>query len=258
MSRGLLQPDLWVKDGHLAPNWQEELEPLLGEHISRQDWQKLVDELKQGFCRNSEFIAYMPTATTGQIAGQNECFEPYTAQLYARETSAGTYTIPNKHLRKALAAEGLWDDDMRRRVIEAGGSVQKIPEIPDNIKRLFRNARELDQRLLLLNAKAFAPFVDQSMSLNYYFEDLTLANVATLLSLAEKEGLKTAWYYMHTKPATGGQKSSVIRPTEKIEKDLSVLKAVLNNPRLRSSEEPVTVEPAAVCKRGGDCTSCGV
>lgn len=218
LSKGKLQPDLWVESKHLSADWEKEVEVILAPHITASHWADLRERAKKGV-RNAYVTAYMPTATTSNMIGQNECFEPRTANIYPRTTSAGEFWTVNRHLVRDLRAEGVWDDKMRKAIITAGGSVQGNPRVPAKLQRLYKTAREMDQRVILLHAKARAPFICQTMSLNYYFNSPTLGDVATLLTLAWEAGLKTASYYMHSAPAAGGQKSSVMS-TDGAESDI--------------------------------------
>jgi ribonucleoside-diphosphate reductase alpha chain len=208
-SEGKLQPDMWVDAGHLAPGWEKELEKILAPHITADHWTELRERTTRGL-RNAYVAAYMPTATTSNLIGQNECFEPRTANIYPRTTSAGEFWTVNRHLVRDFRKVGIWDDKMRKSILAAGGSVQGNPRVSTELQRLYRTAREMDQRVILQHAKARAPFICQTMSLNYYFTAPKLADVVTLLTLAWEEGLKTASYYMHSAPATGGQKSTVV------------------------------------------------
>jgi ribonucleotide reductase alpha subunit len=149
----------------------------------------------------------MPTATTSNIVGQNECFEPFTSNIYARETLAGIFVVVNRHLIRELGAA--WTDDLRRAVIGAGGSVQGLAGIPPDVQRRFLTARELHPSLLTRTAKAMAPFVCQSTSLNLYLAKPLLPKILRFLLENWRAGLKTGVYYIHTQPASGGQQSSV-------------------------------------------------
>ncbi len=208
VSRGLLQPDLWVADGSLAPGWEAEVEDATGGFIKPADWAALRARCRRGV-RNAYVTAYMPTATTSNIVGQNECFEPFTSNLYVRKTLAGEFTIVNRHLMAELVAAGLWDDRMRREVIAAGGSIQGIERIPADVRRRYRTAREIHPSLFIRMVKAMAPFVCQSMSLNLYLNEPDLPKILRFLIEGWREGLKSLSYYIHTKSAAGSQKTSV-------------------------------------------------
>ena len=207
-SRGHLQPDLWAQQGLLEAGWEAELAETTGGAIRPADWEALRAGLRAGHLRNCFVTAFMPTASTSNIVGQNECFEPFTSNMYTRSTQAGEFIIVNRHMMRELTQLGLWTDAVRREILAAGGSVQGLAGVTEHFKRRFRTAREMDQRLLTLHAKARAPFVDQSMSLNYYFSAPTLTDLATLISMSDELGLKTISYYIHSQPAGGTAKTS--------------------------------------------------
>jgi ribonucleoside-diphosphate reductase alpha subunit len=206
-SKGMLQPDLCARAGKHVVAWEKELEPVLGHVITTSDWCALRARFKKGWLRNAYVTAYMPTATTSNIIGANECFEPYTSNIYVRKTLAGEFIIINRHLVRVLKRKGLWSDTMRRKIIAAGGSVQGL--VDPKTARLFLTARELDQRLLMFHAHARLPFTSQSMSLNGYYANFTMEDMVTRLVIAKELGLPCAWYYCHSAPATGGQQSSI-------------------------------------------------
>jgi ribonucleoside-diphosphate reductase alpha chain len=262
-SKGLLQPDLWVKQGFLANGWEEEVHAVVGDALSPAHWAALRQELLTGHLRNVYVNAYMPTATTANIIGQNECFEPFTANIYTRGTQAGEFIVVNRHLMNELIGLGLWSDDLRRTIIVAGGSVQKIDALPTDLKRRFKTAREMDQRLITLHAKARAPFICQTMSLNYYFTAPTLSNLLTIVDMADREGLKTISYYIHSKPAVGSQKTSVktINTSDfDDDGDDTVVSAAqvktIDGQADDSSVGEADEYDGAVCDLTGDCTSC--
>ncbi len=262
-SKGLLQPDLWVQRGFLADGWEEEVHSVVGEALTPAHWAALRAQLEAGFLRNVYVNAFMPTATTGGIVGQNECFEPFTANIYTRLTQAGEFIVVNRHLMNELIELGLWNDDMRRAIIAAGGSIQKMDGLPDNLKRRYKTAREMDQRVITLHAKARAPFICQTMSLNYYFTAPTLSNLLTIVDMADKEGLKTISYYIHSKPATGSQKTSVKAIKDDDFDDdgddtvVSAAQAKTGDAGVvNSGAKEVSEYDGAVCGLDGDCTSC--
>lgn len=217
ISEGRLQPDLWVEEGEkkgagatvaIAAGWEAEVEAATGGAIRAADWADLRARCRRGV-RNAYVTAYMPTATTSNIAGQNECFEPFTSNIYTRRTLAGEFTVVNRHLMAELTARGLWDDAMRRAVVAAGGSVQAIERVPADVRRRYRTAREVHPSLFVLMAAAMAPFICQSMSLNLFLDEPSLPRILRFLLEGWCIGLKTLMYYCHTKPVVGAQKSSV-------------------------------------------------
>ena len=176
---------------------------------SRHDWRALRERIFLHGLRNSLLIAPMPTASTAQILGNNECFEPFTSNIYARRVLAGEFAVVNKHLVERLQAKGLWTEDIRQQIIAANGSVQSIREIPDTIKALFRTAWEISMRDVIDLAADRGPFVDQSQSLNLFMANPTHAKLTSMHFYAWKKGLKTGMYYLRTKPATDAVKVTV-------------------------------------------------
>lgn len=209
--RGLLQPDLWVACGHLEADWAAGVEATTEGELAAGAWDALRAACRVHL-RNAYVTADMPTATSSQATGQNECFEPFTSNLYTRKTLAGEFTLLNPHLLGELEELGLWDEEMRRALIASGGSVQGVERVPAEVRRRFRTARELDQRLLTLHAKARNPFLSQTQSLNYFFGEPRLRDALTVLLLGWREGLTTGSYYIHTQPAAGSQKTSIAAP----------------------------------------------
>jgi ribonucleoside-diphosphate reductase alpha subunit len=212
VSKGKIQPDLWVEAGNLSGDWAREVEEATGGFLRPGDWADLRARAARGV-RNAYVTAYMPTATTSNIVGQNECFEPYTSNLYPRKTLAGEFMIVNRHLMRRLASLGLWDEEMRREVLAAGGSVQGIARVPAEVRRLFRTAREIHPSLVIRMAKSMAPFVSQSMSMNLFLSEPSLPKIIRFLDEGWREGLGTGVYYVHLAPATGSQKTSVVVTT---------------------------------------------
>jgi len=207
-SKGQLQPDLWQMEGTLAADWESEIEKITDGYLTPVMWRDLRETVTRGI-RNVYVTAYMPTATTSNLVGQNECFEPFTSNIYTRTTLAGEFLVVNRHLMRELTTLGLWDDKMRRRVVDAAGSIQSIPEIPEEIRRRYRTSREIHPVLIVRMAKQMAPFICQSMSMNAYFTDPDMSKILRFLMEGWKAGLKTGMYYCHTAPATGSQKTSV-------------------------------------------------
>jgi ribonucleotide reductase alpha subunit len=211
MSQGLMQPDLWVQSGHLESGWEYLVEKCTGGAISVADWEHLRQQASRGV-RNAYVTAYMPTATTSNIVGQNECFEPFTSNIYTRRTLAGEFFIVNRHLISALSMLGLWDEQMRLDILDAAGSVANISKVPEEIRLRFRTAREIHPSLIVRMAKSMAPWICQSMSMNLFLDEPSLPKILRFLVEGWKAGLKTGLYYCHTKPAIGAQKTSVQRP----------------------------------------------
>jgi ribonucleoside-diphosphate reductase alpha subunit len=191
-SEGSLQFDLWG----VAPS-------------DRHDWAALKARVAEHGLRNSLLTAPMPTASTSQILGNNECFEPYTSNIYARRVMAGEFAVVNPHLMRDLCRLKLWDDEMKRRIMLADGSVQGIPEIPDDIKALYRTAWEIGPRTLVHMAADRGPFIDQSQSLNLYCEDTSYEKLSKMHFDGWRRGLKTGSYYLRVKAAVNAIKMGI-------------------------------------------------
>ena len=162
------------------------------------DWPAMKERVKKGV-RNSLLVAPMPTASTSQILGNNECFEPYTTNIYLRRTLAGEFVVVNKHLVSALKERGLWSKEMKDLMVRAGGSIQNITDIPDDIKMLYKTVWEISQKVIIDMARDRGFFVDQSQSMNLFLESPTVAKVSSMHFYAWKSGLKTGMYYLRSK-----------------------------------------------------------
>lgn len=183
-SKGILQFDMWKT-----------------EPTKRWEWDVLREEIKTHGLRNSLLLAPMPTASTAQILGNNECFEPYTSNMYNRRVLSGEFIVVNKHLLRDLTKLGLWDDDMKNRLVAANGSVQDIPEIPDNLKAIYRTAWEIPQKAILDMAADRGAYICQSQSLNIFMENPNFKKLTSMHFYGWKKGLKTGMYYLRTKAA---------------------------------------------------------
>jgi ribonucleoside-diphosphate reductase alpha chain len=195
-SKGLLQPDLW----NVVP---------LTEVDKSLDWPALREKVKTHGIRNSLLLAPMPTASTSQILGFNECFEPFTSNLYTRRTLAGEFIIVNKYLMRDLMERNLWSEDLKQKIVAFNGSVQSIPEIPDDLKALYKTSWELKQRTLIDMAAQRGAFICQSQSLNLFVADATYSKLTSMHFYAWKQGLKTGCYYLRTKAPVTAQKFTV-------------------------------------------------
>lgn len=191
-SKGILQFDMW----NVQPS-------------NRWEWDVLKEEIKQFGMRNSLLLAPMPTASTAQILGNNECFEPYTSNIYTRRVLAGEYIIVNKHLLKDLVNLGIWNEDLKNKVIAANGSVQNIAEIPDNLKALYKTAWELSQKAIIEMSAERGAFICQSQSLNLFMENPNFGKLTSMHFYSWERGLKTGMYYLRTKAATDAIKFTV-------------------------------------------------
>lgn len=183
-SKGILQFDMWG----VQPS-------------PRYDWEALKAEVMAKGLRNSLLLAPMPTASTSQILGNNECFEPYTSNIYTRRTLSGEYIVVNRHLLKDLIGLGLWNDDMRQRLMASNGSVQHIPEIPDHIKDLYKTTWEISMKAIIDMAADRGAFICQSQSLNLFVENPNFGKLSSMHFYAWQKGLKTGMYYLRTKAA---------------------------------------------------------
>ena len=232
-SEGRLQFDLWG----VTPT-------------DRWEWDVLKDEIKEHGMRNSLLLAPMPTASTAQILGNNECFEPYTSNIYTRRTLSGEFIIVNKHLLRDLTKLGLWDDDMKNRIISANGSIQNINEIPDNLKALYRTAWEIPQRALIDMSADRGAYICQSQSLNVFMENVNTAKLTSMHFYSWKKGLKTGMYYLRTKAATDAIKFTV---------DKKYKTAPQTEAPRKSIQEMTDEEQAAMAcsiENGSDCEMC--
>ncbi len=186
VSKGIFQFDMWG----VTPK------------SDRWDWNGLKKEVKKHGVRNSLLLAPMPTASTSQILGNNECFEPYTSNIYTRRTLSGEFIVVNKHLLKDLIKLGLWNDGMKNRLIEANGSIQNIPEIPQNIKDLYKTVWEISQKVIIEMAAHRGAYICQSQSMNIHIQDPNFGKMTSMHFYAWKLGLKTGMYYLRSKAAT--------------------------------------------------------
>jgi ribonucleoside-diphosphate reductase alpha chain len=190
-----LQPDLWG----ITP---------ITEQDGTLDWKLLRGRCHNGM-RNSLLLAPMPTASTSQILGYNECFEPFTTNIYTRRTLAGEFIVVNKYLMADLMKLGLWNDAMKQRIVAMNGSIQDISEIPESIRVLYKTSWELKQRTLIDMAAARGAFICQSQSLNLFVADSTYAKLTSMHFYSWKKGLKTGCYYLRTKAPVTAQKFTV-------------------------------------------------
>mgnify|MGYP001245311156 FL=1 len=183
-SQGVLQFDMWGDDTKLSGMY---------------DWGSLKEHIKENGLRNSLLMAPMPTASTAQILGNNECFEPYTTNIYLRRTLAGEFVVVNRHLVEDLKKIGIWSKDMKDLMVKAGGSIQNIVDIPDEIKKLYRTVWEIKMKDIIDMAADRGRFIDQSQSMNLFMESPTLSKLSSMHMYAWKKGLKTGMYYLRSK-----------------------------------------------------------
>ncbi len=202
ISKGIFQFDMWG----VTPD------------SGRWDWENLKREVKQHGARNSLLLAPMPTASTSQILGNNECFEPYTSNIYTRRTLSGEFIIANKHLMKDLINLGLWSETMRQKLISTNGSVQAIPEIPQNIKDIYKTVWEISQKAIIDMSADRGAYICQSQSLNIHLTDPNFGKLTSMHFYAWKKGLKTGMYYLRSTAAADAikftlDKSALQEPT---------------------------------------------
>lgn len=184
ISKGIFQFDMWGE----KPS-------------SRWDWDGLRQDIMKYGVRNSLLLAPMPTASTSQILGNNECFEPYTSNIYSRRTLSGEYIVVNKHLLRDLIELGLWNEEMKEILMANNGSVQNIEGIPDDIKELYKTAYEIKQRVIIDLSADRGAFICQSQSLNLFMENPNFAKLTSMHFYSWKKGLKTGMYYLRSKAA---------------------------------------------------------
>jgi len=182
-SKGILQFDMWDRDPQFS---------------GRYDWNAMRKLVKKG-TRNSLLLAPMPTASTSQILGNNECFEPYTTNIYLRRTLAGEFVVVNKHLVNDLKKIGLWSKEMKDLMVKANGSVQNIIDIPDDLKELYKTVWEMSQKTIIDMAADRGVYIDQSQSMNLFVESPTVSKLSSMHMYAWKQGLKTGMYYLRSK-----------------------------------------------------------
>ena len=192
VSKGVFQYDMWG----VTPS-------------NRWDWKLLKDEVSKHGVRNSLLLAPMPTASTAQILGNNECFEPYTSNLYTRRVLSGEFIIVNRHLLKDLVKNGLWNREMRLKIMAANGSIQNISEIPQPIKDLYKTAWEISQKAIIELAADRGAYICQSQSLNIFMENANFGKLTSMHFYGWERGLKTGMYYLRTKAATDAIKFTV-------------------------------------------------
>ncbi len=193
ISQGIFQFDMWG----VTPN------------SGRWDWEKLRSEVQENGIRNSLLLAPMPTASTSQILGNNECFEPYTSNIYTRRVLSGEFVVVNKHLLRELIQLGLWNEAMKNELIQANGSIQDLPGIPENIKELYRTVWEISQKSIIDMAADRGAFICQSQSLNIHLQNPNFGKLTSMHFYAWRKGLKTGMYYLRTKSAADAIKFTV-------------------------------------------------
>ena len=264
ISKGDFQHNLWgIKDDELSGLW---------------DWAKLRKQVLKHGVRNSLLVAPMPTASTSQILGNNECFEPYTSNIYTRRVLSGEFIVVNKHLLEDLVELGLWNDGLKQDIMRANGSIQNIDEIPQDIKELYKTVWELSMKDIIDMSRHRGYFIDQSQSLNLFLEGATMAKLTSMHFYAWKSGLKTGMYYLRTKSAVDAIKFTLDKkkkeePVAVSNIDETVVeqqqqKAIQTAEKFaqqvtETEVEPITVDELkalvtqAKAAEGDDCLMCG-
>jgi ribonucleoside-diphosphate reductase alpha chain len=245
LSHGIFQFDLWNVD------------PGNGRH----DWDSLREEVKKFGARNSLLLAPMPTASTSQILGNNEAFEPYTSNIYMRRVNSGDFIIVNKHLLKDLVELGLWNETMKNKIIAADGSIQNIEEIPQFLRELYKTVWEIKQKVIIDLAADRGAFICQSQSMNIHLEAANNKTLSSMHMYAWEQGLKTGTYYLRTKAAISAQKITV-------EKEATVVPEIEETPQVKDVHTPHNYKDSAlddfttneitgpVCTMEEGCISC--
>ena len=235
ISKGEFQHNLWgIKDEDLSGRW---------------DWSKLRDEVKKHGVRNSLLVAPMPTASTSQILGNNECFEPYTSNIYTRRVLSGEFIVVNKHLLEDLVELGIWNEEVKEALMRANGSIQNIDGIPDDIKELYKTVWEMSMKEIIDMSRHRGYFIDQSQSLNLFMEGATMAKLTSMHFYAWKSGLKTGMYYLRTKSAVDAIKftlkndASEQKKQPKVESNSVVSNTKAINKNTKDTSVPAVVEP---------------
>jgi ribonucleoside-diphosphate reductase alpha chain len=255
MSKGEFQHNLWgIKDEELSGRW---------------DWAALRKTVKKQGVRNSLLVAPMPTASTSQILGNNECFEPYTSNIYTRRVLSGEFIVVNKHLLEDLVDRGLWNEEMKQELMRNNGSVQGIEGIPQDLKELYKTVWEMSMKDIIDMSRQRGYFIDQSQSLNLFMEGATMAKLTSMHFYGWKSGLKTGMYYLRTKSAVDAIKFTLDTKSKAEVPEVTAAASVAASPvAVKTAQAPLPVEPLspqelkqmlAQAKEGedDDCLMCG-
>lgn len=264
ISKGEFQYNLWnIKDEELSGLW---------------DWTKLRKQVLKHGVRNSLLVAPMPTASTSQILGNNECFEPYTSNIYTRRVLSGEFIVVNKHLLEDLVDLGLWNESLKQDIMRANGSVQGIDIIPQDIKELYKTVWEMSMKDIIDMSRQRGYFIDQSQSLNLFLEGATMSKLTSMHFYAWKSGLKTGMYYLRTKAAVDAKKFTLTKETtqEPVAEKIEIQETVVEQKQAKAAKTAVKfaqettedIEPMAPEEmkaliaqakdgEGDDCLMCG-
>ena len=244
ISQGKLQFDLWKDFGNGDDKKQDELQ--LNEELF--NWQELREKISKNGVRNSLLLAPMPTASTSQILGNNECFEPYTSNVYVRRTLAGEFVCINDHLLRDLIKLGIWNPLLKDKLIAANGSVQQLDEVPTDLKTIYKTVWEISQKKLINMAADRGHFIDQSQSFNIHMQNPNFGKLTSMHFYGWKKGLKTGMYYLRTKAATDAIKFTVDQ--QALEKDEKLK-------QLKAAKEKSLKEMSSSLDNKDDCVMCG-
>lgn len=240
VSKGIFQFDMWG----VTPS-------------DRWDWATLKEEVKRYGVRNSLLVAPMPTASTSQILGNNECFEPYTSNIYSRRVLSGEFIIVNKHLLKDLVQLGLWNNAMKNKIIAANGSIQNIEEIPADIKELYKTVWEIKQRNIIDMAADRGAYICQSQSLNLFVDNPTFSKLTAMHFYGWKKGLKTGMYYLRTKAAAQAVQFTVEKQGSKdTEPESPKTQTIKQTSKIKTGIEPTQTNGLS-CSMEDGCVICG-
>ena len=236
ISQGEFQFNMWnIHEDELSGNWE---------------WNKLRESIMEHGVRNSLLVAPMPTASTSQILGNNEAFEPYTSNIYTRRVLSGEFIVVNKHLLEDLVELGLWNNDMKEEIMRANGSVQHIESIPQDLKELYKTVWELSMKDIIDMARHRGYFIDQSQSLNLFMKDPDYSKLTSMHFYGWKSGLKTGMYYLRTKSAVNAIQFTVSKKTEEVSGVASVEEKPLTGEELKEIVLKSRENP-------DDCLMCG-
>jgi ribonucleoside-diphosphate reductase alpha chain len=248
ISEGLFQHNLWnIEDDELSGRW---------------NWDKLRKNVLKHGVRNSLLVAPMPTASTSQILGNNEAFEPYTSNIYTRRVLSGEFIVVNKHLLEDLVSLGLWNEDLKEEIMRNNGSIQNVEIIPDELKQLYKTVWELSMKDIIDMARHRGYFIDQSQSLNLFMENANFAKLTSMHFYAWKSGLKTGMYYLRTKSAVDAIKFTLKNKGKKevvkevAEATIDVTSASSNKP-LSPQELRDMLAKSREAEEDDDCLMCG-
>jgi ribonucleoside-diphosphate reductase alpha chain len=247
ISQGEFQHNLWgIKDEELSGRW---------------DWAKLRKDVKKHGVRNSLLVAPMPTASTSQILGNNEAFEPYTSNIYTRRVLSGEFIVVNKHLLEDLVEQGLWNETLKEEIMRANGSIQHIEGIPQDLKELYKTVWELSMKDIIDMSRHRGYFIDQSQSLNLFMENANMAKLTSMHFYAWKSGLKTGMYYLRTKSAVDAIKFTLNNENkkEKPQPKEAVLQGVstADDAPLTAQELREMIARSKNAEEDEDCIMCG-